>query len=73
MMSRAWLIEDLDGSDPSAVCACSVTRVPPCRSIPSFGVLEPGVKNTSPYSTTVIPTNVMIMRQGRNWLAGLAT
>lgn len=48
MMERACAIWALVGSDPSVVRAVSVMRVPPCRSMPSLGVLEPGVKNTSP-------------------------
>src|SRR6476469_4389321 len=55
MMSRAWFIDWRDRSPPSTVCACSVTLVPPCRSMPSLGDLEPGSRKTIPYSSTVMP------------------
>src|SRR6188472_62527 len=48
-------------------------RVPPCRSMPSLGVLEPGVKNTNPYRTATMPMKVRISRQGLNCPAGVAT
>ncbi len=47
MISWACCMDAVDGSLPSAVWAVSVTCVPPCRSMPSFGLLEPFVKKTS--------------------------
>ncbi len=66
MMSLAWFIASRDGVDPSAVRALSVILVPPWRSMPSFGVLEPGVKNTSAYRPIMMTRKVVISRQGWN-------
>ncbi len=55
MIWRAWFRDSREGWPPSGVRAVSVTRVPPCRSMPSFGVgLWLPVRNTSPYSTITI-------------------
>ncbi len=48
MIVRACCIWSLDGSEPSRVRAVRVILVPPCRSMPSLGVFDPGVKNTNP-------------------------
>ncbi len=37
MISCAWSSASRVGREPSGVRAVSVTRVPPCRSMPSFG------------------------------------
>ena len=53
------------GSAPVSVRATSVTRVPPCRSMPSLGAARPSpVKNTSAYSTTTTPTNARQVAPG---------
>ena len=48
MICCAWLRASRVGAEPSGVRAVSVTRVPPCRSMPSLGLacLSP-VRNTS--------------------------
>ncbi len=38
MICSAWFSASRVGLEPSGVRAVSVTRVPPCRSIPSFGL-----------------------------------
>src|SRR4051794_11805592 len=45
---RAWVIWDDDGfATPSGTCAEKTTRIPPTRSMPSFGVCRlPGKKTT---------------------------
>ena len=48
MIVLACCIWSRVGSEPSRVRAVSVILVPPCRSMPNFGVLEPGVRNTNP-------------------------
>ena len=37
MICWAWASDSRVGGEPSGVRAVRVTRVPPCRSIPSFG------------------------------------
>ena len=48
MICWAWSSASRVGGEPSGVRAVSVTRVPPCRSMPSLGsaCLSP-VKNTN--------------------------
>ncbi|OBG65859.1 hypothetical protein A5702_19390 [Mycobacterium sp. E3339] len=48
MICCAWASASRLGREPSGVRAVSVTRVPPCRSMPSLGAarLSP-VRNTS--------------------------
>jgi hypothetical protein len=49
------------GAEPSGVRAVNVTRVPPCRSMPSFGsaLLSP-VKKTSKYTPMSMAKNTVI-------------
>jgi hypothetical protein len=56
---RAWVIcEDVGGGEPFGVCALKITRTPPTRSRPSFGVcLEP--KATTEYRSTRIAARAM--------------
>jgi len=59
MMVRASFRLSADGDAPSGVRAVSVTRVPPCNSIPSLGVGERlPVKNTSRYRAATITMKV---------------
>ena len=59
MICRAWSRDSLGGGWPFGVRAVSVTRVPPCRSMPSFGEgLWSPVKNTSAYNAPTITAKI---------------
>src|SRR6185437_7617801 len=74
MICRAWSRDSREGGRPSTVRAVRVTRVPPCRSMPSLGLgRPPPVRNTSAYSRATIPAKIARLRQGRKRPAGGAT